>query len=100
MFEESLLVGADLRGFSFKKATLKELDFSDAYLAGCDFRESVFEGGSLRNATLKLAKFQGADLRGTDIEGLKLSDAAVFKGAVISHAQAASFLRALDFVVI
>lgn len=99
-FEECLLVGADMRGFSFKKATLKELDFSDAYLSGCDFREAVFEGGSLRNAVLKLAKFQGADLRATNIEGVRLTEVGLFKGAVISHAQAAAFLRELDLVVI
>ena len=99
-FEDCLLIGADLRGFSFRKATLKQLDFSEAYLAGCDFRDAVFEGGSLRNAVLKLAKFQGADLRGADIDGFKLTEAALFKGAVITHAQAANFVRELGISVI
>jgi hypothetical protein len=39
-------------------------------------------------------------LRGADIEGVKLTEAGLFKGAVISHAQAASFLRELDLIVV
>lgn len=99
-FEDSLLVGADLRGLSFRKAVLKNLDLSDADLSGCDFREAVFEGGSLRNALLKLARFDQADLRGAEITGIRLNDPKMFRGAVISHGQAASFLRELDLIVI
>jgi uncharacterized protein YjbI with pentapeptide repeats len=68
-------------------------------LSGCDFRDAVFEGGSLRDATLKLAKFDNADLRSAEIGGMKLNDAKMFRGAVISHAQAASVLREMGLVV-
>ncbi|MFP3567637.1 pentapeptide repeat-containing protein [Paraburkholderia sp. SIMBA_030] len=80
---------ADLRGLSFRKATLQQLDFSDADLAGVDFREAVFDGSSLKDAHLKGARFEGADLRETDLSGVRLVDAALFKGAAISHQQAA-----------
>ncbi|MGW8391407.1 pentapeptide repeat-containing protein [Pseudoduganella sp. HUAS MS19] len=98
-FEECLLVGADMRGFSFRKATLNQLDFSDADLSGCDFREAVLEGCSLREAVLKLTRFEGADLRGADLGGLKLADVRAFKGAVISHSQAAAIMGEMGLVV-
>src|SRR2546427_9020983 len=58
-FHESLLIGADLRGVSFRKKTLEGLNFSDADLAGCDFRDAVFHKASLRDAHLKKARFDG-----------------------------------------
>ncbi|MDQ0086441.1 uncharacterized protein YjbI with pentapeptide repeats [Variovorax boronicumulans] len=85
---------------SFRKQKLEQLDFSEADLSGCDFREAVFEGGSLRNAHLKLARFEGADLREVDLGGLRLANAAQFKGATISHRQAASLVEELGLRVV
>jgi uncharacterized protein YjbI with pentapeptide repeats len=99
VFEDSLLVGADLRKLSFRKQQLKQLDFSDADLSGCDFRDAVFLGGSLRHAGMKLTRFEGADLREADLGGLKLVDARLFKGATISHRQAAGILAELGLSV-
>ncbi|CAB3796982.1 pentapeptide repeat-containing protein [Paraburkholderia fynbosensis] len=98
-FAETLLVGAHLRGLSFRKATLEQLDFSDADLAGVDFREAVFDGGSLKDAHLKGARFDGADLREADLSGVRLVDAALFKGATISHQQAAVLVTELGLRV-
>ena len=95
----TLLVGANLRGMSFRKTQLKQLDFSDADLSGCDFREAIFVGGSLRNAHLKLTRFDGADLREADIGGLTLVDVKLFRGATISHKQAAEMLGELGLSV-
>nr|WP_309249595.1 pentapeptide repeat-containing protein [Paraburkholderia sp. CNPSo 3274] len=39
-FHDSLLVGADLKGLSFRKQTLEALSFSDADLSDCDFRDA------------------------------------------------------------
>jgi uncharacterized protein YjbI with pentapeptide repeats len=99
-FVETLLIGAYLRGLSFRKATLLELDFSDADLAGADFREATFEGGSLKNASLKGARFDGADLRLVDLSGVRLVDAGLFKGATISHQQAAVLVTELGLRVL
>jgi fluoroquinolone resistance protein len=99
VFEDSLLVGADLRRMSFRKARLVGLDFSGADLVACDFREATFDGGSLRDALLTDARFDGADLRGADIGGLKLLNAKLFKGATISHRQAAELMLELGLRV-
>ena len=98
-FEDSLLVGADLRKMSFRKLHLKQLDFSEADLSGCDFRDVVFEGGSLRHAQLKLTRFDGADLREANIDGLKLVDAKLFRGATLSHRQAAQLIAELGITI-
>ncbi len=93
---ECLLVGADLRGLSFRKQRLEQLQMADADVSGCDFRDAVFKGGSLRNAHLKNAQFAGADVRSVDLGGLSLNDLVQsFKGAVISHDQAATLVEAL-----
>ncbi|WCM18780.1 pentapeptide repeat-containing protein [Paraburkholderia bryophila] len=99
-FVETLLVGAHLRGLSFRKTTLQQLDFSDADLAGVDFREAIFDGGSLKDANLKGARFDGADLRDADLSGVRLVDAALFKGATISHRQAAVLITELGLRVL
>lgn len=95
-FHDSLLIGADLRGISFRKQTLEGLNFSDADLAGCDFRDAVFNKGSLRDAHLKNARFDGADLRSVDLQGLGLAALAQhFKGSLISQEQAAELVGSL-----
>ena len=98
-FTDSLLINAYLCGLSFRRTTLRNLDFSDADLGGADFRDSVFENCSLRNANLKGSRFQGADLRGADLGGLRLFDAGLFRGATISKAQAAMLLEDLGLTV-
>jgi uncharacterized protein YjbI with pentapeptide repeats len=95
----ALGLSAHLRGLSFRKATLQQLDFSDADVAGVDFREAIFDGGSLRNAHLKGARFDGADLRDADLSGVRLVDAGLFKGATISHQQAAVLITELGLRV-
>lgn len=74
---------------SFRKMTLKQLDFTEADLRSCDFRETIFEDCSLKDANLSDCRFEHADLRGADLGGVKLTDAKRFKGAVISKRQAA-----------
>ena len=91
-FEQTLLVGANLRRMSFRKSQLRQLDMSEADLSGCDFRDACFEGGSLRNARMALALFDGCDLRGVDLGGLTLADWRLLKGATISARQAADLL--------
>ena len=99
VFEESLLISTDLRGLSFRKQRLVQLDLSDADLTGCDFTDAVFDGGSLRNANLTKTRFAGADLRQVDLGGLKLPDTSVLKGATISYHQAAELLAELGLHV-
>ncbi|MFZ2990957.1 pentapeptide repeat-containing protein, partial [Ideonella sp.] len=101
VFEDSLLVAADLRGVSFRKQVLKHLNFSDADLGGCDFRDAVFEGGSLRHANLKNAQFAGADLRFVDISGMTLTTLAQFcQGSTVSADQAAALVSGLGVQVV
>lgn len=92
---ETLLIGASLVSHSFRKQTLRCIDFEQADLRKCDFREAVLEGCSLRDANLAGARFDKADLRGTDLGGLRLVDAALFRGATISREQAAQLIAEL-----
>ncbi|AXF25351.1 hypothetical protein CUJ89_33230 [Burkholderia pyrrocinia] len=88
-FHDSLLVGASLRGLSFRKQTLEALNFSDADLSDYDFLDAVFDGGSLGNARLLNTRFDGADLRSVDLSGLRLSDVLLhLKGAILAVDQA------------
>jgi uncharacterized protein YjbI with pentapeptide repeats len=98
-FDETLLINARLAGRSFRKATLKRLDFSQADLRKCDFRLAVFDDCSLREALMEGARFEGADLRGADLGGLRLVDAALFRGATISREQAGQMLSELGLNV-
>ncbi|WP_321817436.1 MULTISPECIES: pentapeptide repeat-containing protein [unclassified Paraburkholderia] len=92
-FHDSLLIGADLRGLSFRKQALEGLNFSDADLSDCDFRDAVFEGGSLRNALLRNSRFDGADLRSVDLSGLRLADVMQhLKGTILSVEQAVTLI--------
>ena len=100
-FHDSLLVGADLRGISFRKQTIEQLDLSDADVSGCDFRDAIFEGGSLRDAHLKNTRFDGADLRAADLGGLRITALAqFFKGAILSTDQAAALVSGLGIRVV
>ena len=94
-FEETLLAGAKLAALSFRRQHLQRVDFAQADLRKVDFRDTVFEGCSLRDAMLAGARFDKADLRGADLGGLRLVDAALFRGALISHAQAGQMLAEL-----
>ena len=98
-FEEVLLINAKLPSLSFRKETLKRVDFSDADLRKCDFRETVFENCSLRDANMAGSRFEGSDLRGADLGGLRLGDATLFRGATISRAQAGELLGELGLLV-
>ena len=98
--ESVLLVLAVLPRFSFRKMMLKEIDFSEADLRACDFRDAVFEDCSLRDAHIPECRFEGADLRNADLGGVKLTDAGLFKGAVISKRQAAHLLGQLGLTVL
>lgn len=97
--ENSLFGFALLPNQSFRKMTLKRIDFGDADLRSCDFRETVFEECSLRDANLSDCRFEHADLRGADLGGVKLGDAKRFKGAVISKRQASDLLGQLGLQV-
>ena len=94
-FEETLLISAKLPAHSFRKQTLRRVDFGHADLRKADFREAVLEGCSLRDANLAGARFDKADLRGADLGGLRLIDASLFRGATISREQAGQLLAEL-----
>ena len=92
---------AILSGISFYKAELRTLDFAEADLSYCDFRQAVFvEGGSLSLARVNNARFDQADLREASLHGLRLTDAKLFKGAIISKAQAGMLLAGLGLHVL
>ena len=78
---------------NFRKATLQGLDMSEADLTEADFRDAILERCSLREANLTHAQFKGADLRGCDLGPIALADAPLFKGAIISKAQASELLQ-------
>lgn len=99
-FEEVLAIDARLPKISFRDQKLTEVDLSGALLEGADFRDVVFENCSLRDAQLTRARFEGADLRGVDLGGIRLDDAAHFRGAIISRAQATSLLKELGLRVL
>lgn len=98
-FEEVLLISAKLPGFSFRKETLRRVDFSGADVRKGDFRMTVFEDCSLREAMVAGSRFEGSDLRGADLGGLRLVDAGLFRGATISREQAGQLLGELGLNV-
>lgn len=98
-FDETLLISAKLPGYSFRKQTLKRIDFGQADLRKCDFRATIFEDCSLRDANMTGSHFDGADLRGADLGGLRLVDASLFRGATISRDQASQLLHELGLEV-
>ncbi len=98
--EEVLAVDARLPKVSFRDQRLTQVDLSGALLEGADFRDAIFEDCSLRDAQLLRARFEGADLRGTDLGGIRLGDAAHFRGAIISRAQATTLLKELGLRVL
>jgi fluoroquinolone resistance protein len=95
VFERCLLINANLRGLSFRRAQLDGDDFH-----GADFRDAVLTGCSLREANVANARFEGADLRGADLGSLQLADASRFKGAIISKKQAGELLSGLGLKVV
>ncbi|MFS1291983.1 pentapeptide repeat-containing protein [Pseudomonas piscis] len=100
-FSDCLLNSAMLSGISFYKAQLYRIDFSEADLTYCDFRKAVFiEGGSLSLARVNNARFDDADLREASLQGLRLVDAKLFKGAIISRSQAGMLLAGLGLTVL
>jgi fluoroquinolone resistance protein len=99
-FERCLLINANLRGLSFRRAQLDGVDFHGADLREADFRDAVLTGCSLREANVTNARFEGADLRGADLGSLKLADASRFKGAIISKKQAGELLSGLGLKVV
>lgn len=100
-FSDCVLRSACLSGLSFYKSQLRGLDFADADLSYCDFRHAVFlEGGSLSLARVNNARFDQADLREASLDGLRLVDAKMFKGAIISKSQASMLLSGLGLTVL
>lgn len=100
-FHDCVLRSACLSGISFYKGELHNLDFAEADLSHCDFRKAVFiEGGSLSLARVNDARFDQADLREASLDGLRLVDAKLFKGAIISRAQASMLLSGLGLTVL
>ncbi|SDG89858.1 Uncharacterized protein YjbI, contains pentapeptide repeats [Pseudomonas flavescens] len=100
-FDDCVLRSACLSGMSFYKSELRSLDFAEADLSHCDFRKAVFlDGGSLSLARVNDARFDQADLREASLDGLRLVDAKLFKGAIISRAQASMLLAGLGLTVL
>ncbi len=100
-FSDCLLRSACLSGISFFKSQLHNLDFTEADLTYCDFRKAVFvDGGSLSLARVNNARFDEADLREASLHGLRLVDANLFKGAIISRSQASMLLAGLGLTVL
>ncbi|WP_455922898.1 pentapeptide repeat-containing protein [Pseudomonas putida] len=101
VFKDCVLRSACLSGISFYKSTLSNLDFAEADLSYCDFRRATFtHGGSLSMARVNNARFDDADLREASLQGLRLVDAKLFKGAIISKSQAAMLLAGLGLQVL
>lgn len=101
VFHDCVLRSACLSGLSFYKGELYNLDFAEADLSYCDFRKAVFvEGGSLSLARVNNARFDQADLREASLDGLRLVDAKLFHGAIISRAQASMLLSGLGLTVL
>jgi fluoroquinolone resistance protein len=100
LLDEVLLINAKLPGFSFRKQTLRKIDFGQADLRKTDFRATVFEECSLRDAGVAGCRFDGADLRGADLGGIALVDARQFRGATISREQAGQLLGELGLRVV
>ena len=101
VFKDCVLRSAILSGLSFYKTELHNLDFAEADLSYCDFRQAVFvEGGSLSLARVNNARFDQADLREASLHGLHLTDAKLFKGAIISKSQAGMLLAGLGLHVL
>jgi uncharacterized protein YjbI with pentapeptide repeats len=99
-FERCLLINANLRGLSFRRAQLDGVDFQGADLRDADFRDAALTGCSLREANVTKARFEGADLRDADLGSLQLVDASRFKGAIISKMQAGELLSGLGLKVV
>jgi uncharacterized protein YjbI with pentapeptide repeats len=100
-YHASLLVGADLRGISFRKQRLEALNFSGADLSGCDFTDAVLVDCDLTDANLKNARFARADLRRAQLGVLQVGDLVQhFKGSTISADQAAAIVAALGVHVV
>jgi len=96
-----MLRSACLSGISFYKTELNNLDFAEADLSYCDFRKAIFiNGGILSLARVNDARFDQADLREASLDGLRLVDAKLFKGAIISRAQASTLLSGLGLTVL
>lgn len=101
VLRHSILVNADVRGFSFRKQRIEALNFAGADLAGCDFSSADFVGGSLRDANLKGASFKGADLRNVELGPVQIGDLQQhFKGSILSIEQAATIVSALGINVV
>jgi fluoroquinolone resistance protein len=98
-FTHCLLMNARLPGLSFRKEQLEGLNFQGADLAAVDFREAILTDCDLREAHVTQARFEGADLRGAQLGPLHLTDAARFKGAIISRHQAADLLSGFGLIV-
>jgi uncharacterized protein YjbI with pentapeptide repeats len=98
-FANCLLVNARLTGLSFRKDQLEGLNFQGADLAAVDFRDAVLIDCNLCEANVTQARFEGADLRGAQLGALRLTDAARFKGAIISKHQAADLLCGFGLTV-
>jgi uncharacterized protein YjbI with pentapeptide repeats len=99
VFAETLLIGAKLPSHSFRKQTVRKVDFGQADLRKCDFRGTTLEDCSLRDANVTGARFEQADLRCCDLGGVKLNDARLFRGATISREQAGQLLLELGLKV-
>ena len=99
-FERCLLINANLRRLSFRRAQLDGVDFQGADLREADFRDAVLIGCSLREANVTNARFEGADLRSADLGSIQLGDASRFRGAIISKKQAGELLSSLGLKVV
>lgn len=101
VFHDCVLRCSCLSGISFYKSELYNLDFAEADLSDCDFRKAVLvNGGRLSMAQVNGARFDQADLREASLAGLRLVDAKLFKGAVISRAQDSMLLAGLGLSVL
>lgn len=93
-----VLMYADLRGVTFRKKTLHELDLTESDLRDADFREAVFERTKLVRADLRGCDFHGADLRGAELGPLD-DRLLALKGATISIRQARAVANSLGITV-
>jgi uncharacterized protein YjbI with pentapeptide repeats len=81
---------------SFRRADLRDADFSQATLRHCAFNESLVDGADFTDARLSHCSFDGASLRGCQFHGAVTVDCS-FTDAVLEGAR--EFATARDLVV-
>jgi len=74
-YAELRLVGADLREVKAERASLQQIDLTEANLGRGDFRYAKLDGANLSYTNLSAANLSGASLRAANLRDARLNDA-------------------------